>query len=58
MKTDVRARDPMRRPVCPMVVLGGAPAVRTPSRFRRKKQFGGDTASLYNGNFKAMPKDT
>ena len=58
MKTDVRVRDPMQRPVCPRVVLDGVPAVRTPSRFRRKKQFGGDTASLYNANFKSMPKDT
>lgn len=33
------------------------PLVHTPSRFRRKKQFHGDTASIYNNNFRDMPKD-
>ncbi len=56
MKSDIWVRDPQKRPICPKV--GKVSTVQpTPSRFKRKKQFDGDTVSPYNGNFKCMPKD-
>lgn len=58
MKSDVRVQDPQKRPISPKVGHDVVPVKPFPSRFRRKKQFEGDTTSLYNGNFRSMPEDT
>lgn len=58
MKSDVRVQDPKKRPVCSNVSSGTVVVKPGPSRFRRKKQFEGDTVSFYNGNFHSMPRDT
>jgi len=58
MKSDVRVQDPQKRPICPKAGRSVDLIKLGPSRFRRKKQFEGDTVSPYNGNFRSMPKDT
>lgn len=58
MISDIRVRDPKKRPICPKMHRGVAPIKQDPSRFRRKKQFQGNTTSIYNSNFRTMPKDT
>lgn len=57
IKSDVRVQDPQKRPICPKVSQCLPLISKTPSRFRRKKQFEGDTTSPYNGNFRSMPKN-
>lgn len=58
MKFNVQVQDSQKRPICPKVSSSKAPSRTPPSRFRRKKQFTGKTAPIYNGNFRSMPKDT
>ena len=58
MKSDVRVKNPKKRPVCSNVSSNTVAVKPSPSRFRRKKQFEGDTTSFYNGNFHSMPRDT
>ena len=57
MKSDSHIQDPQSRPLCPKVNESSVEIRKTPSRFRRKKQFDGPTASIYNKNFKSMPKN-
>ncbi len=56
MKSDVRVWDPQKRPIYPKVDDSEVLDRPWPSRFRRKKQFHGKTASLYNEDIQAMPE--
>lgn len=58
MKSDACKEDPKEPPICSDVSSNTVAVKPSPSRFRRKKQFEGDTTSFYNGNFHSMPRDT
>lgn len=48
--------DFAKRPICPRASKSPLYLVKTPSRFRRRKHFEGSTISIYNENFRTMPK--
>lgn len=56
MKSNLYVQDPQTRPLCPKVSEDTEEYEEGPSRFRRKKQFDGDTTTKYNENFQSMPK--
>lgn len=57
MKSDIKVKDPAKRPIVPKVPSTDYPQFKFPSRFKRKKLFSGPTESIYNKNFKNMPSD-